>query len=107
MNFLIGLVGFWVNETWPIRFIFMIIFIQFLGGGLFPLDILPKPIFFIFQLLPTSYLVYFPLKIYLGQLSLQQIILGLCISFLWIFLLYTFVQKLWTKGLRVYTAEGR
>jgi ABC-2 type transport system permease protein len=107
MNFLIGLSGFWVNETWPIRFIFMIIFIQFLGGGLFPLDILPKPIFIIFQLLPTSYLVYFPLKIYLGQLSYQQITIGLCISFVWIFLLYTFVQRLWSRGLRVYTAEGR
>jgi len=107
MNFLIGLCGFWVNETWPIRFLFVIIIVYFLGGGLFPLDILPKPLFTIFQLLPSSYLVYFPLKVYLGQLSLWQTIVGLCISFIWLFLLYKLVTYVWKQGLQEYTAQGR
>ncbi|HSW88404.1 MAG TPA: ABC-2 family transporter protein, partial [Candidatus Saccharimonadales bacterium] len=76
-------------------------------GGLFPLDILPHQIYVIFQLLPFAYLVYFPLKIYLGQLSALQTITSLGISFLWMFLLYFSVKLLWTRGLREYTAEGR
>lgn len=107
INFFIGILGFWVNETWPIRFIFLVIIIQFFGGGLFPLDILPHTIYTIFQILPFAYLVYFPLKIYLGQLSVLQTVTSVGISFLWMFLLYSSVKLLWTRGLREYTAEGR
>src|SRR5258708_7236926 len=107
LNFLIGLCGFWISETWPLRFLFIIIFIQFFSGGLFPLDILPKPIYTIFQMLPFTYLQFFPIKIYLGQLSMQNIAFGLSISFLWVIVLYYFTNFVWKKGLQVYTAQGR
>lgn len=107
INFFIGLLGFWVNETWPIRFIFLVIIIQFFGGGLFPLDILPHTLYTIFQALPFAYLVYFPLKIYLGQLSTMQTLISVGISFVWTFLLYGLVKLLWSKGIKEYTAEGR
>jgi len=106
INFLIGLTGFWVYETWPLRFLFMIL-INFFAGGLFPLDILPKPLFAVFQLLPFTYLLYFPVKIYLGQLQIHEILKGLTISFIWLLLLYQIVLLVWRKGLRVYTAHGR
>lgn len=106
INFLIGLVGFWSPEVWAPRFIFMIV-ITFFAGGLFPLDILPEQIFKIFQYLPFSYLLYFPLKIYLGQLSLSEIISGLAISSFWLIFMFTVVKFVWNTGLRFYTAQGR
>ncbi|HEX8965433.1 MAG TPA: ABC-2 family transporter protein [Patescibacteria group bacterium] len=106
MNFLLGLIGFWSSEVWAPRFIFFTIY-AFFSGGIFPLDILPKPFFIFFQILPFPYLLYFPIKLYLGQLSILEIILGFLASGIWLFLLFKFLQWGWQKGLKQYTAQGR
>ena len=106
INLLLGFIGFWSPEVWGPRFIFYII-VTFFAGGLFPLDILPKPIFNFFQYLPFTYLMYFPLKIYLGQLGYPEILRGLSVCFIWIILMYFIVQTVWLKGLKSYTAQGR
>lgn len=106
LSFLLGFIGFWSPEVWAPRFIFFIL-TEFFVGGLFPLDILPKPLFLALQALPFPYLLYFPLKIYLGQLNIWQIAGGFAVSMVWLFTIYQTVQLVWQKGLRVYTAEGR
>lgn len=105
-NLLIGFVGFWSSEVWAPRFIFFIA-ISFFAGGLFPLDILPKPLFLVSEILPFQYMLYFPLKIYLGQLGFLQVIEGFGISAIWVLALYFICQFVWKLGLRQYTAQGR
>ncbi len=105
-SLLLGFIGFWSSETWAPRFIFSII-LSFFAGGLFPLDILPKPIFLFVQFLPFTYMVYFPVKIYLGQLSFLAILQGLAISLLWVGVLFAFAKMVWNRGLQVYAAQGR
>lgn len=106
INFLFGLLGFWTPEVWAPRFVFFI-FIEFLAGGLFPLDILPKLLYETLQLLPFSYLLFFPLKIYLGQLSNLQILEGFTVGFFWVLIFYQIVKLVWHRGLLIYSAEGR
>lgn len=106
LNFLLGLIGFWSPEVWAPRFVFVTI-LTFFSGGLFPLDMLPKPLFSMLSLLPFPYLLFFPLKIYLGQLVIAEIIKGTIISCIWIGILYFAVKSVWARGLRVYTAYGR
>lgn len=110
LYFLISLIlsffGFWTPDIWGPRFLFFII-LEFFAGGLFPLDMLPKPIYAFLSLLPFNYLLFFPIKIYLGQLSMVSIFQGLLISILWVLVLYKFAQKTWYKGLSVYGAYGR
>lgn len=105
-NILLGFIGFWSPEIWAPRFIFIIL-LNFFGGILFPLDILPKSVFYVLQGLPFTYILYFPLKIYLGQLSHIEIYRGLLISCIWIGFMYWIVKFIWIKGLRIYTAYGR
>lgn len=105
-NLMMGFIGFWSNEVWAPRFIFFMIS-SFLAGGYFPLDILPKGVSFIFQTLPFGYLLFFPLKIYLGQLPLIEIGRGFAISVVWVLILFVLTKFIWRKGLRVYTAQGR
>lgn len=105
-NIMVGLIGFWSPEVWAPRFIFTIL-LNFFAGGLFPLDILPKPVFYFLQALPFTYILYFPLKIYLGQLSQIEIYQGISIASAWVILLYWLVRLIWRKGLAVYTAYGR
>lgn len=106
INLLLGFIGFWSPEVWAPRFIFITL-LTFLSGGLFPLDMLPEGIFYFLSFMPFTYLLYFPLKIYLGQLVFADIFRGLIISAVWIAVFYFVVNFVWKKGLRVYTAYGR
>lgn len=105
-NVLLGFVAFWSPEVWAPRFIFTIL-LTFFAGGLFPLDLLPNSLYQFFMYLPFPYLLYFPVKIYLGTLSYMQILQGITVSILWSFILFFATQLIWQKGLRTYTAQGR
>ncbi len=102
---LLGMIGFWSPEVWAPRFIFFIL-VQFFSGSLFPLDVLPKPLFNFFELSPFPYLLFFPLKIYLGQVSIPEIAHAATIEMVWVGILWYLCFLVWEKGLRVYTAYG-
>lgn len=103
---LLSMVGFWSSEFWAPRFIFYVL-LSFLTGATFPLDILPEPVFNILRLLPFTYLQYFPLKIYLGQLSATEILNGFALSLAWIFISFVALKVIWNQGLKLYSAAGR
>lgn len=105
-NFLLGAIGFWSPEVWAPRFIFSIL-LSFFAGQLFPLDILPKNIFNVFSFLPFTYLLYFPVKIYLGQISIGEMVSGIFISLFWLLATYLFTRFIWSTGLKNYSAQGR
>lgn len=105
-NIILGLMGFWNSDVWAPRFIFIIL-LNFFAGSLFPLDILPKQVFYFLQALPFTYILYFPLKIYLGQLSQIEIYKGLFVSLIWGLLLFLCIKIIWAKGLATYTSYGR
>ena len=106
ISIMIGFIGFWSNEGWGPRFIFYQA-VGFFSGSLFPLDVLPKQVFNLIELLPFTYLTFFPTKIYLGELSSIEIVKGFVICSVWILLLFFLSQYVWRKGLKVYTAQGR
>lgn len=102
---ILGMIGFWSPDVWAPRFIFFIL-INFFAGALFPIDVFPKIFVNFFNLLPFPYLLYFPLKIYLGQLQIFQIYQGMFISIIWIVGLWIIKDFIWNKGIRMYTAYG-
>ncbi len=101
-----GLLAFWLPDVWAPRF-FSFVMMEFFTGALFPLDILPQPLFTVARLLPFQYFMYFPVKIYLGQLSFQQVSMGLFVGIIWVGVLWYFMIVMWRRGLRVYTSEGK
>lgn len=106
INLILSMIGFWSKEVWAPRFIFFIV-VSFLAGTYFPLDIIPGIYYQIISLLPFAYLVFFPLKIYLGQVNLNYILQGIAVSLIWILVLNYLVKIIWRKGLKIYTAEGQ
>lgn len=107
-SFLVSSFTFWYPEHngWPLRF-FVFMVIEFLAGGLFPLDILPQTAFKIFRLLPPAYLVFYPIQIYLGRLDFNQIVSTIIIMLVWLLILYQLSRLVWKKGLKIYGAYGR
>ena len=103
---LISMMGFWSPEAWAPRFIFYVL-LSFFTGSVFPLDILPEPIYNFLMVLPFAYLQYFPLKIYLGQMSFMEIAQGFGILIAWTVVFYFVLMKVWKLGLKNYAASGR
>ena len=105
-SMLLSLLGFWTSEIWGPRFLSFIL-VEFFGGMLFPLDILPESLFRVSTLLPFSYFIYFPLKVYLGQLSVISMISGLGVGLVWALGLKLLTELLRRRGLMVYSSEGK
>lgn len=105
--FLFSMLPFWLPEqAWGSMFLFLI-FSDFLGGGIFPLDILPFAVQRIIYLTPFPYLVFVPLQIYLGKLTLSQVSGALMITLGWMIILFFSIKNVWLLGLKTYRAEGR
>lgn len=105
-SMMLSYLAFWTPDVWAPRFLSFVL-IEFFAGMLFPLDILPKYLFNLSNALPFSYFIYFPLKVYLGQLNFQAVVTGLTVGIVWIFGFKMLSDIMWKKGLQVYTAEGR
>jgi len=106
--FLANMVAFWAPEMgWSIQFLFIMIIGEFLSGSAFPLDILPLGVQKVLSYLPFSYLVFFPLQVYLGKISGLLMGRGLLIALVWAVLLVIILRFVWNKGIKRYAAEGR
>lgn len=101
----LSFIGFWTPETWSPRFIYFIL-IFFLSGTYFPLDILPRPIYYLLLATPFPYLYYLPTKIYLSGAK-PDLFFAMIVCIVWIFLTYRLAKFLWNKGLKSYNFFGR
>lgn len=106
LDYMLSIIAFWVDNVWAPRWLFGVIFLQFLSGRFFPLDVLPEFAFKLISLTPFPYLIYFPLKIYLEQVTFLQAVRIIGLLFLWLVIVYFLTKKLWQKGLKQYTAYG-
>ncbi len=108
LSFLVSMTTFWFVEHngWPTRFLFQVL-IEFVAGALFPLDILPAAVYALTRFLPTSYLLFFPMQIWLGRVNFHDVWFGIGIMLAWILTLQFLVKGVWNRGIRVYEAYGR
>lgn len=104
INFLFGTIGFWAKEVWAPRFMLMII-MDFATGASIPLDMFPSTWQTLISLTPFPYLIFFPLKTYLGENT--RYFLTVAVMLVWIILLRKLASLLWNKGTRNYESEGR
>lgn len=104
INVIFGSFAFWSRDVWAPRFLLMVI-MEFATGAMFPLDMLSQYWQKIMLATPFPYLLYVPLKIYLG--NQQNIITPLLTQLFWTIILGFITRLIWQKGLLRYEAEGR
>lgn len=105
---LVNFVSFWFPEGgWASQFLIIVIFTEFLSGAVFPIDILPEAIQSVLYVLPFPYLMFFPLQVYLGKLSMVVMLQGLLVSGIWMVVMIIAVSQVWTRGTKRYSAVGR
>lgn len=98
---------FWYPEqAWGLVFL-LFIFVDFLGGGIFPLDILPSNIQTLVYLTPFPHLLFTPLQIFLGKINGVEVLQTILIASTWTIVLWFILRRLWFLGLKSYRSEGR
>lgn len=99
----LSLVGFILENTWPLRPVLSALF-MLLSGQLFPLDILPEGIYKILVFNPFSLVGYVFSKTLIGSFELEAIFLYSCINGVYFLLFFIFFQHGFRKLL--YRYEG-
>lgn len=107
-SFIVSAFTFWYPEYdgWPLRFVLWM-FLEFLTGAAFPLDILPPAVFNWFKWLPFGYLVYFPSGFYLERFGGAESVRIWLTMAGWLVIFYYLTRLIWKKGLKIYGAYGR
>jgi len=106
LSFFISSLAFWTEEVWATRWLLGIIFLEFFAGAFFPLDVLPIWLQKIIYLTPFPYLVFFPLKIWLEQLSRLMALKAIFICSVWLVFFSWLAKFCWQKGVKNYGAYG-
>jgi ABC-2 type transport system permease protein len=101
----LSLLSFWLENTYGVRFTMRVI-MEVAGGAIIPLSFFPQTIQKIFFLLPFPYLIYLPMKIYLGKIPLDEALREMLTEGAWIAVLSFLSLALWKKGLQRYMAMG-
>lgn len=104
-SFFIGMVTFWWNEIKGL-FYFQALILQFFSGSIIPLDWYPTYLKEIVKCLPFSYTIYFPIKLYLGQLVSYEILKNFGLMVMWILILHIACKQMWKHGTKNYSAYG-
>lgn len=106
LSFLLSVFAFWTEDIWATRWLFGIVFLEFFSGAYFPIDVLPGWLSRIIYLTPFPYLIYFPLKIWLGQVSIEFAFRIVVICLFWLIIFFGVSNFLWKKGIKDYGAYG-
>jgi ABC-2 type transport system permease protein len=103
LQFLTGIMAFWLEETWILRVIAQIL-TRFLSGALIPLDFFPLWARDALSWTPFPLLTFYPIKIFTGQMTPNISMVGMLLF--WIVILILCNRWLWRRGMRLYTAAG-
>jgi ABC-2 type transport system permease protein len=105
---LVSSITFWAPEmSWAGHFLITFVIVEALSGSLFPINILPNTLQTIVMATPFPYLLYFPVQVYLGNITGNALIIGMLTMAFWTGALYFLMGRVWKKGLEAYEATGR
>lgn len=104
LNFLIGILSFWLEETWVLR-VMLITLTQFFSGALIPLEFFPEWLRQSIHWLPFPYLMSVPVKIFSGH-DAGSLAMAFALILTWTLLAFCLAQVVWHQGIKEYTGAG-
>jgi ABC-2 type transport system permease protein len=102
----IALLSFWIEDVTTLNLILNGGIWALLGGMIVPVATFPEKIRHIAELLPYRYMLSFPIEIFSGRLSQQEIYSGFITAIIWILIFAVLMRLIWKSGLKTYTAYG-
>lgn len=103
---IVGISALWFTDSSGLQQLVEAILFIF-AGMLMPLEFLPKTVQQAAYAMPFSYIIYFPLMAFQGQLTHGESLRTIGIQIVWILLLAGIYQVMWKKGIRLFTGLGQ
>lgn len=104
-NFIFSISAFYVTYIWGFMLCKSIV-INFFSGQLIPIVFFPKAMQGILKYLPFSGMNYTPVMIYMGKLSMNEILFSIGVQVVWIVILFLLYKILWGKAIKRVTVMG-
>lgn len=104
VNFSLGLIAFWLEETWVLRVMFVTVS-TFLSGAVLPLDVYPAWLRTVLGYTPFPYVTFVPVKVFLGEYG-GNTLTAILTVFAWTLVAALLARTIWRRGLKLYTAAG-
>lgn len=98
--------AFWIDSAWSIRFLSGVVFVNLFSGQFIPLDLLPPFIYRVLVFTPFPYMYFYPVKFFIGQVSLPQAVNYLITGLFCLIVTAAFSNWLWLKGKQKYQSYG-
>lgn len=105
ISFLVQMLSFWLINVWSAMTI-KNVFVKVLSGSMIPLWFMPDWMSGVMRFTPFSSIYFTPVQIYLGQLSLLEILHGFLIQAFWIAFLFAVGMFFWKKGQKKLVVQG-
>lgn len=104
LQFIFGICGFWLDETWVLRVMFMVL-TSFLSGAIIPLDLFPERFRQVLDYTIFPLLTFVPVRLFMGE-SIGSWWHWAAVLGLWALGTFLLAGYLWRKGVRLYTGAG-
>lgn len=100
------LVCFWVDKVWSLGVILQLTS-QFLGGVYIPISAFPDSMQGLLGVLPFYYVVAFPVRVFFGEVALEQVVWGLGLAIIWATIFTLIARAIWRRGMLQYSGVGQ
>ena len=98
-------IAFWTTRIWAIMDLYYAAFRLF-AGQFVPLALLPAAMQNLSQVLPFRLMLYFPVQLLLGKVSLQETLSSMALQVVWCALGFLLFRLIWHVGVRKFSAVG-
>lgn len=105
ITYSLAMMAFWILEISTVVFI-VYSFEYFLGGQMFPIDIMPVGVQVVMKWLPFYYELFCPVAIFLERLHGLDLLAAIAIQTGWLVVTWGAAQFMWKRGLGRYQAVG-
>lgn len=105
LQMIVGTVGFYSNSIWGMQILRKAI-ISIFSGVIAPLTLFPKWFQTISNFLPFKELIYTPINIYLGQVTMNEILFIIVKQIIWGILLYIIAKVFFEHAIKKVTING-
>jgi ABC-2 type transport system permease protein len=102
---IITCIAFWTTRVWAIWEFYAAVF-QLFAGQFVPLALLPPVLKSIAYILPFRLVLYFPVQLILGKLTLQETLLNMGMQAVWVLIAYFLFTLVWRAGVKKFSAVG-
>lgn len=105
ISFAVQSASFWAINIWSLATI-KDVFVNVLSGTMIPLWFMPGWVYEILQFTPFPYIYFTPVQIYLGELSMEEIMWQCGMQAVWIMMIFLLGNVIWKKGQKKLVVQG-